>query len=100
MIEIIGKEGILEVNPFNLSWGQKRRINLASLHSYFPSLYLLDEPFTGQDYIVRVDIIKSLINLLDEKKSAIISSHDEEILQFCSKILLIKDKQVSIFKKY
>lgn len=48
LINLIGKED-QEKNPFNLSWGQKRRLNLSSIFVYNPEIILLDEPFIGQD---------------------------------------------------
>ena len=50
----------LNLHPFNLSWGEKRRLNLSSLFAYSPRIFLFDEPFTGQDYVVREKLIKNI----------------------------------------
>ena len=42
-------DGLLDVHPFRLSHGQKRRVNVASVQSSGPSIIMLDEPFIGQD---------------------------------------------------
>ncbi len=90
---------ITDINPFNLSWGQKRRLNLASIYAYQPVIYLLDEPFTGQDFRVRKTIMDTLVKLLGTDKSAVISSHDEEILNLCSKVFLIEENKFEIYEK-
>ncbi|MFX1294475.1 MAG: ABC transporter ATP-binding protein [Promethearchaeota archaeon] len=97
--DALEQKTLLELNPFNLSWGQKRRVNLASLYTYAPLIYLLDEPFTGQDFLVRKEIMDSLIEILGNEKAAVISSHDEEILNLCSKVFLIEYNQFYVYKK-
>ncbi|MHA1819710.1 MAG: ATP-binding cassette domain-containing protein [Promethearchaeota archaeon] len=82
---------LLKINPFNMSWGQKRRLNIASLYTYHPEIYLLDEPFTGQDFFIRRQIIEDLINLTNNNHTIIITSHDLDILEFCNKVLLLEE---------
>jgi energy-coupling factor transporter ATP-binding protein EcfA2 len=94
-----GQEPLAELNPFNLSWGQKRRLNLASLYTYSPSIYLLDEPFTGQDVHRRKEIMTTLLKIIGDDKIAIISTHDEEILQLCTTVFLIENKKLKIYRK-
>ncbi|GAI99445.1 unnamed protein product, partial [marine sediment metagenome] len=59
LIELIGNESE-DKNPFNLSWGQKRRLNLSSIFVYNPDIILLDEPFIGQDQRTIDSIIETL----------------------------------------
>ena len=59
LIYLIG-EGNHTKNPFNLSWGQKRRLNLSSIFVYNPEIILLDEPFIGQDQRTIDSIIETL----------------------------------------
>ncbi|MHA1453475.1 MAG: ABC transporter ATP-binding protein, partial [Promethearchaeota archaeon] len=70
---------LLTLHPFNLSWGEKRRLNLTSLFAYSPSIYLFDEPFTGQDYLVRKHLLENIKSIAKSMGLVIISSHDEEI---------------------
>ncbi|QEE16629.1 ATP-binding cassette domain-containing protein [Promethearchaeum syntrophicum] len=75
-------------NPFSLSWGQKRRLNLASIFSYSPELLLVDEPFIGQDAASIDNIFKILNRFVEEGKTVLIVSHDKELLQNnCSRII-------------
>ncbi len=99
LIDALEQRSLTDLNPFQLSWGQKRRLNLASLYAYSPLIYLLDEPFTGQDFHVRKEIIDTLLGILGTQKSAVICSHDEEILSLCSKVLVIGENQFNVYEK-
>ena len=79
---------LLKQSPFSLSWGQKRRLNLASIFSYSPELLLVDEPFIGQDAASIDSIFKILHGFVEEGKTILIVSHDKDLLQNnCSRIV-------------
>ena len=80
-------------NPFCLSWGQKRRLNLASIFSYNPDLLLVDEPFIGQD----AQSVQRIFEILHEfnklGKTIVIVSHDLELLRAnCTRIVELNDE--------
>jgi len=79
LIQLIGNEDE-EKNPFNLSWGQKRRLNLSSIFIYNPDIILLDEPFIGQDQKTIDSLIETLFIENKRGKTIIISSHDYHLL--------------------
>jgi energy-coupling factor transporter ATP-binding protein EcfA2 len=95
LIKIIGvKEH--NRNPFKLSWGQKRRLNLSSIFIYNPEVILLDEPFIGQDQKTITSLIETLYLENKRGKTIIISSHDYHLLlKYSTRILeLNKDGRV------
>ncbi|MBD3195619.1 MAG: ATP-binding cassette domain-containing protein [Candidatus Lokiarchaeota archaeon] len=79
LISLVGNEDP-EKNPFNLSWGQKRRLNLSSVFVYKPDIILLDEPFIGQDQKTIEELIETLFIENKRGKTIIISSHDYHLL--------------------
>jgi energy-coupling factor transport system ATP-binding protein len=79
LIDLIGNEDPLK-NPYNLSWGQKRRLNLSSIFVYSPEIILLDEPFIGQDQKTIDSLIETLYIENKRGKTIIISSHDYHLL--------------------
>jgi energy-coupling factor transport system ATP-binding protein len=79
LMELIGNENI-EKNPYKLSWGQKRRLNLSSIFVYNPDIILLDEPFIGQDQRTIDALIETLFIENKRGKTIIISSHDYHML--------------------
>ena len=52
----------MERHPYGLSYGEKRRLNLASIFIYEPRLLLMDEPFIGQD----LNNLNQLMSLTDD----------------------------------
>ena len=90
MFGLIGKESP-QKNPFQLSWGQKRRLNLSSIFVYDPDIILLDEPFIGQDQRTINFLLETLFIENKRGKTIIISSHDYQLLlKFTSKIIELK----------
>ena len=95
LIDLIGKEDPLK-NPFNLSWGQKRRLNLSSIFIYDPEIILLDEPFIGQDQKTIEALIETLYIESKRGKTIIISSHDYRLLLKYTKRIIELNKEGSI----
>lgn len=82
-----GLERYKHKNPFRLSYGEKRRLNIISVLSYEPQIVLLDEPFIGQDY----ENVQKIMNLL-KHTTCIIVLHDPFIAQaFCNRIFKLKE---------
>ncbi|MCP4763987.1 MAG: ATP-binding cassette domain-containing protein [archaeon] len=77
-------------NPFKLSWGQKRRLNLASIFSYDADLLLIDEPFIGQDAVSVQKIFDILHQFNQMGKTIVIVSHDVDLLSSnCSRLFYL-----------
>ena len=108
--QLINRVGNIEGdrNPYNLSWGQKRRLNLSSIFVYNPDIILLDEPFIGQDQKTIDELIKILYNEHQKGKTIIISSHDyhlllnhvDKIIELDEGSLIEYDENYSYFQKY
>ena len=84
-------------NPFRLSYGEKRRLNIISILSYDPKIILLDEPFIGQDH----ENVKKIMEMLLEKNNLILMVlHDFKIAKsYCSRIIFFKDGKIKILKE-
>ena len=95
LIELIGDENI-EKNPYKLSWGQKRRLNLSSIFVYNPDIILLDEPFIGQDQRTIDALIETLFIENKRGKTIIISSHDYHMLLKYTKRIIELNKDGSL----
>ncbi len=99
--EILNKLGILEKayeKTDKLSGGEKQRVCIARALITNPSIILADEP-TGQlDYETGQEILKILRNIVDEGKTVLLVTHNQEDANiYADKILRIKDgKFISI----
>lgn len=92
---LIGNESEFK-NPFKLSWGQKRRLNLSSIFVYNPDIILLDEPFIGQDQKTIDSLIETLYIENKRGKTIIISSHDYHLLLKYTKRIIELNKDGSL----
>lgn len=91
LIEYIDKQ------PFILSYGEKRRLNIGSIEIYNPSILCSDEPFIAQDS----KNIELLIDIFLKRKqkglTSIIVSHKLFLLDFIDKVILLdKGKIVAV----
>lgn len=76
-----------------LSGGQKKRLSIAMEYIANPSLFILDEPDSGLDGVIAVNLMKRLRGIADEGKIVIVITHtpDRVIDFFDDVIVLAKD---------
>jgi len=65
----------------NLSKDNLEKLKLTLIFSRKAKLYLLDEPFSGADSLVRDEIIDIILRSYDEESSVILSSKDAKIFE-------------------
>jgi cobalt/nickel transport system ATP-binding protein len=91
-LQKVGLSGFEERCPHHLSFGEKKRISVATVLSMTPAILLLDEPTSNLDPGGRRNIIETL-KTLDSTK--IIASHDiESLLEICDKAILMDKGRV------
>ncbi|MDZ7543284.1 ATP-binding cassette domain-containing protein, partial [Clostridium perfringens] len=73
--KLVGLENELNKKVKNYSGGMKRRLSLALALIQNPNLLILDEPTVGIDPVLRISIWKELVNLKNEGKSIIVTTH-------------------------
>ncbi len=81
----------LRQNLHELSAGQKQKVLLASVLINKPSVLLLDEPFTHLDPYTRIDILKSLFEVIKRQEMSVIwvTHHLKEAMLFTDRIALL-----------
>jgi len=78
--------------PHHLSFGEKRRVSIATVLSMNPEVLLLDEPSSNLDPHSRRNLI-NFLNGLEVTK--IIASHDMElILDICKRVILLDEGKI------
>ena len=80
----------------NLSKGMRGRAKMAATLGRESRYYLMDEPFSGLDPMVRGDLVKGLIRFTDlERQTLILSTHEiREVEVLLDELVLLKNGQV------
>lgn len=76
LLEEFGLTYIQESRAYQLSGGEKRRLEIARSMIMNPSFLFLDEPFTGIDPITILDIQKTILKLKNRGIGIIITDHN------------------------
>lgn len=63
-----------------LSFGQKKRVTIASILVLNPEIIILDEPTAGQDWKTYTEIMQFLVHLNNLGKTIIIITHDMHLI--------------------
>jgi len=76
-----------------LSYGQKKRLTIASILALRPSFMILDEPTAGQDYRHYTEFMEFLLGLnSDLKISLLLITHDMHLmLEYTSRAVVLSD---------
>ncbi len=76
-LELCSIEGLSDLSPHKLSYGQKHLVALACALVHAPELLILDDPFAGLDHQRSRHIMELLISLNEEQGTTIIwTSHE------------------------
>lgn len=79
----------------NLSGGNQQKVLLARWLATDPDLLILDEPTRGIDIGAKAEIQKLVMDLAKKGMSCVfISSEMEEMLRCCSRMYVLRDKQI------
>lgn len=82
-----------ETCPLDLHPSQVKLLAIASSITD-ASVVILDEPTIGVDYACASKIMSKVTNLLEQGKSVIIITHDEQIAQLANRVVVISEGRV------
>jgi len=78
-----------------LSYGQKKRVTIASILVMGPEVIILDEPTAGQDFKHYTDIMEFLRSLNDKGITIIMITHDMHLmLEYTSRAIVVVDGRI------
>jgi cobalt/nickel transport system ATP-binding protein len=93
----VSLEGYEERCPHHLSFGEKKKIAMATVLSLEPDILLLDEPTANLDPHARRNMIDMIGDLRSTK---IIASHDiEMLLEICQRCILLDHGRIAAIGK-
>ena len=90
-----GLQRYRDTHPHRLSYGEKRRLNLASILSYEPRLILLDEILIGQDS-ENATMVMDLLREQTLRGSTVVNvTHDPETtFRYSDRVVFLKDGRI------
>ncbi len=96
LLELVGLGGLGERRPHELSGGQQQRVALARALAPAPEVVLLDEPFSGLDAALRVQVraeVRAI--LLSAGVTALFVTHDqEEALSLADTVAVMREGRI------
>ena len=94
-IDSVGLAGLYDTDFLTLSEGQKQLCILARTLIEDSVLLLLDEPDSALDFSNRHMLMKHIQNIISDNKCALMCIHSPELaLEYCDRILLMKDGKI------
>ena len=89
-------DDLLDVTPFVLSGGQKRRVAIAGVLAMQPEVLILDEPTAGLDPAGRTEILELLKKLHEENNiTVILVSHSmDDVARYAGRILVMNQGEL------
>ena len=87
----------LEVSPFDLSGGQKRRVAIAGVIAMGPEVLILDEPTAGLDPAGREDILSNIDRYRKEKNATImmVSHSMSDVASLTERLIVMNDSHLA-----
>ena len=88
----------LEVSPFDLSGGQKRRVAIAGVIAMEPEVLILDEPTAGLDPCGRAEILANIESYRRAKNATImmVSHSMEDVARLTDRLLVMSGSKLAM----
>lgn len=88
----------LQVSPFELSGGQKRRVAIAGVIAMEPDVLILDEPTAGLDPVGREEILSNIRAYRESKNAAILMvSHSmSDVARITDRLLVMNNSHLAM----
>lgn len=88
-------ENLRETPCHYLSYGQKKRVSIASIIAMMPEILILDEPLAWLDPKNKKRVLEILLNLSKEGKTMVVSTHDVNFAyDFADYVFILRDGKI------
>ena len=91
-------EAQLQMSPFDLSGGQKRRVAIAGVIAMEPEVLILDEPTAGLDPFGREEILANIQAYRQAKNATImmVSHSMNDVARLTERLLVMSDSRLAM----
>lgn len=102
LIDVMGLKGFENAFPNELSGGMRKRVALATVLAYNPSLLLMDEPFGALDAQTRVVLQDELLRVWElNRKTVLFVTHDlAEAILLADRVIVMTARPAHIKSQY
>ena len=92
------REDQLDVSPFDLSGGQKRRVAIAGVIAMEPEVLILDEPTAGLDPVGREEILMNIQAYREAKNATImmVSHSMNDVARLTDRLLVLNGAHIAM----
>ncbi|HBT78265.1 MAG TPA: hypothetical protein DEB39_15375, partial [Planctomycetaceae bacterium] len=91
-LKIMGIGHLRDRAPHYLSYGEKKRVTIASVLSMDQGIVILDEPTSGLDARQKEELVGILDRLTEEGRTLLISTHDADFSFRCADRIVVLDQ--------
>lgn len=92
VLEEMGLIEFVEELPFKLSRGQRQRLAVASILAMEPSILIIDEPTTGQDWKESTKLMELVKNLNENGHTCIVTTHNMNLVSlFARRVIVMRE---------
>jgi energy-coupling factor transport system ATP-binding protein len=86
---------LIEKSPFASSFGEKKRICVASVLTMQPKCIILDEPTAGQDYRSYSNFMDFICSLNERVRSFVVITHDPDLaIEYTDRAIVLNDGRI------
>lgn len=98
LIDIVGLKNFENKYPDQLSGGMRQRCSIARAFNYESEMLLMDEPFKSLDYDLRINMVKSLIDIWHKwNNSVVFVTHEiDEAILLGNKIVVLSKNPCTV----
>ncbi len=94
-LQAVGMFEYRDKPPYNLSYGQKKRVAIAGVLAMEPKVIVLDEPMASLDPAGKKQVVRILENLHQRGITIIIATHDVDLaVEWADQVIIIKDGKI------
>jgi len=94
-LSMVGLLPYISEHPYNMTYGQRKMLCLASVLAMDPAVVVMDEPNAGQDYHGLRLLGSILDRLRGMRKTIVIISHDMEfVARECERVALMREGEL------